>query len=365
MNQPTPEEQLRRLLDETVGDIEPHARLAAIRYRTQENAMPTSRRPWIWGALGAAAATAAVIGGVAVLAGGDNDAGPGPSTSPSATVTTPTDSPSESPGSSPSESPSESPSSSPSESPSHAVPVYYVGDTPRGLRLYREFQVPTEAGDPVTQAADLSVRGGATDPDYRSLWPAGTSVATSSYDGDVLTVNVESADASSGSLHDRPAGMTRAEAELAIQQVIYTAQAALGEGRPGVQFMLDGERTDQLLGVPTSEPLAEGDWMDTLALVSLSNPTEGQSVTGKLQVSGVASSFEATVPWQLLDGSKLVKAGSFMADGWIDKLYPFEGTVDLAGVAPGTYTFVASTDDPSGGAEGNGPDRDTRTVVVE
>ncbi len=257
MNQPTPEEQLRRLLDETVGDIEPHERLAAIRYRTQENAMPTSRRPWIWGALGAAAATAAVIGGVAVLAGGDNDAGPGPSTSPSATVTTPTDSPSESPGSSPSESPSESPSSSPSESPSHAVPVYYVGDTPRGLRLYREFQVPTEAGDPVTQAADLSVRGGATDPDYRSLWPAGTSVATSSYDGDVLTVNVESADASSGSLHDRPAGMTRAEAELAIQQVIYTAQAALGEGRPGVQFMLDGERTDQLLGVPTSEPLAD------------------------------------------------------------------------------------------------------------
>jgi len=364
MNQPTPEERLRRLLDETVGDIEPHERLTAIRSRTQETSMSNSRRPWFWGTLGAAVATAAVIGGVAVLGGGDNDAGPGPVTSPSATVTSPSGSPSESPSGSPSETPSGSPSESPTSAPNHAVPVYYVGDTPGGPRLYREFQTPSEAGDPITQAADLSVRGQATDPDYTSLWPAGTRVATSSYDGDVLTVNVESPDGGT-SLHDRPAGMTQAEAELAIQQVIYTAQAALGQGRPGVQLMLDGQRSDQVLGVPTSEPLSEGKQLDTLALVSLSDPSEGQSVSGSLPVSGVASSFEATVPWQLLKGTTVVKSGSFMADGWMDKLYPFAGTVDLTGVAPGTYTFVASTDDPSGGAEGNGPDQDTRTIVVK
>jgi hypothetical protein len=49
----------------------------------------------------------------------------------------------------------------------------------------------------------------------------------------------------------------------------------------------------------------------------------------------------------------------------MDKLYPFAGQANLAGLAPGTYTFVAMTDDPSGGAEGFGPSEDTRTIVVK
>ena len=49
----------------------------------------------------------------------------------------------------------------------------------------------------------------------------------------------------------------------------------------------------------------------------------------------------------------------------MDKLYPWETAVDVSGLAPGTYTFVALTDDPSGGAEGAGPTYDTRTIVVE
>ena len=49
----------------------------------------------------------------------------------------------------------------------------------------------------------------------------------------------------------------------------------------------------------------------------------------------------------------------------VDKLYPWEVEVDVSTLAPGTYTFVAMNDDPSGGAEGHGPDVDTRTIVVE
>ncbi len=41
------------------------------------------------------------------------------------------------------------------------------------------------------------------------------------------------------------------------------------------------------------------------------------------------------------------------------------GAVDLSGLQPGTYLFVAKDDDPSGGAEGNGPAVDTRTIVVQ
>ena len=36
----------------------------------------------------------------------------------------------------------------------------------------------------------------------------------------------------------------------------------------------------------------------------------------------------------------------------------------MSDLTPGTYTFVAMTDDPSGG-EGLGPFTDTRTIIVE
>jgi hypothetical protein len=47
----------------------------------------------------------------------------------------------------------------------------------------------------------------------------------------------------------------------------------------------------------------------------------------------------------------------------MDKLYPWQATVDVSSLSPGTYTFVASTDDPSDG-EGSGPTRDTKTITV-
>ena len=47
----------------------------------------------------------------------------------------------------------------------------------------------------------------------------------------------------------------------------------------------------------------------------------------------------------------------------MDKLYPWETEVDVSGLAPGTYTFVAMTDDPSGG-EGGGPTEDSKTIIV-
>ena len=47
-----------------------------------------------------------------------------------------------------------------------------------------------------------------------------------------------------------------------------------------------------------------------------------------------------------------------------DRLYPWETEIDVSGLAPGTYTFVAMTDDPSGGDEGTGPFTDTRTIIV-
>ncbi len=56
--------------------------------------------------------------------------------------------------------------------------------------------------------------------------------------------------------------------------------------------------------------------------------------------------------------------GFATAEGWVDKLYPWETDVDLSGVAPGSYTFAALTDDPSA-ARVPGPFEDTKTITVE
>jgi hypothetical protein len=355
---PGDEERLRRLLEQTVADVDPNDGLEAIRSRTKANDMPTdlsSKRPWIWGAFGAAVATAAVIGGFAVINNDDPSAkDPGFAGTQSVTPTT---------GPSGSSSPDSEPTGSNggSVAKEFTVGVYYVGDTPQGPRLYREFHKSTG-----TTALDAALADATAvqpqDPDYRTDWPAGI-VASSAFDGvgsDGL-IQITLADAS---VHDRPAGMSKVEAQIAVEQLIYTAQAAM-QARAPVQFFLGGNPIDQVFGVPTSEPLAQGKWDDVLSFMSVTAPEEGATVSGSFEASGVASSFEVNVQWQITHNGETVKTGFTSADGWMDKLYPWTAKVNVSDLAPGTYTFVAMTDEPSGGAEGNGPYTDSRTIVIQ
>lgn len=355
----TPHEpdDLRRLLSDAVDDVEPRRGLDAIRSRTTAKESPMNNaRNWILGAFGAAVATAAVITGVVLVgnSGGPAADDPAPATSESASPE-----PSEAP-STPAEPPS---SQAPTGGPGGVVGIYWVGDTPAGPRLYREFQENTGADEPLGFAVATALDGGPVDPDYRSGWPKEASWDSADFDGDVITIGL------TGDLHDRPAGMSDAQAQLAIEQLIYTAQAAVQEGRVPVQLMLNGGRTDQVLGQPASEPLANGPVLETLSHVSLTTPAEGEVVTGdSLDVSGVASSFEANVIVRLqrFEGTGIVAEQPITAEGWMgDKLFPFEGSIDLSDVQPGRYVLMAMTDDPSGGAEGPGAFTDTRTITVE
>ncbi|MDP2773840.1 MAG: hypothetical protein Q8O61_09810, partial [Nocardioides sp.] len=53
-----------------------------------------------------------------------------------------------------------------------AAPVYFVGDTPMGQRLFREFR-KVEADNPYAEAVALMVAGDVADPDYDSAFPDG------------------------------------------------------------------------------------------------------------------------------------------------------------------------------------------------
>ena len=349
--------RLSHLLSDAVSDVEPQDALSEIRNRTKVTAM-SARRPWLYAVGGAVVATAATVAAVAALGSPQNAAqDPGPTTSQSPSEPTEEPAPTEqTEDSEPSETPSSPP---PDEATTATLPAYFVRDTPQGLRLTREFSTLTGDVDPERDAVRIAVLGRALDPDYRSLWPGGSEVGAVSASGETITVDLL------GDLHDRPGGMSQEQADLAVQQVVYSAQAVVGQGRLPVQLTLNGEATDQVLGVPASEPLANAPENDVLALVSISSLSEGETVRDRFVVSGVANSFEATVPWEIRQGDRVVAEGFATAEGWMDKLYPWTTQVNVSRLAPGTYVFAAMTDDPSGGAEGAGPTEDTKTIVVE
>ncbi|MDX6375351.1 MAG: hypothetical protein QOD98_4339 [Nocardioidaceae bacterium] len=258
------------------------------------------------------------------------------------------------------QSPTEEPTQSGSDSGAPgtvAVPIYFVGDTPQGPRLFREFR-QVEADNPMAEAVALMTAGDAMDPDYRTLYPDGGFASAAFSDGaGAIVVQVQDEGWSN------PAdGMSKQEAKLAVQQLVYTVQGVQGERLP--VLVQKGSDPVPLFGVSTDGGLEAAAQNSVLGLVNVTQPEQNSQPGATFTASGVANSFEATVPWQVLDdnGNKVLE-GFATADGWGDHLYPWQSEVDASGLAPGIYTFVAKTDDPSGG-EGGGPTEDTKTFTL-
>ena len=254
--------------------------------------------------------------------------------------------------------PTDEPTASPSEDSETVVPVYLAGDGPGGEpALFREFH--RVAGDPLTEAARFVAGGGEPDdPDYRTLWPQVEISGVTATDG-VLVVEIPG-----DAFTERPDGMSKRAAELAIQQLVYTLQGVQQERVP-VQ-VARGSGDARLFGLPTDQPYEAASALETLNLVSITSPAEGDTVTGDtLTVTGVASSFEASGPCRLIAGDQEVAAVAYQAEGWMeDRLFPFEVEIPLADAGTGDVVLQCETDDPSGGAEGNGPSVDTKLIHV-
>jgi Immunoglobulin-like domain of bacterial spore germination/Sporulation and spore germination len=334
---PTDDDRMRQLLDDAVADVEPRRGLDDIRGRTTASRAP---RPWVWGAGGAVRATAASIAAVVVFAGGPgtSDDGPGPAGSPSTVAHTPRD---------------ESTATSP-----FTVPVFFVGDTGAGPRLFRESHVgpPSAHDDPVLDAVQQALDGHPHDADYRTLWPAGTLVRAVTPGATEIRV-----DLTGDGLSQRPPSMSGDQAEISVQQLVYTVQAALRGSRLPVRFEVGGEPTPTLLGVQTGDPVAAGGQDDELAPVSISSPQErtGSSLPLRtpVTVTGHASTFEANVQWELKQGDRVVRRG-FTTAGECCTLAPYSFTFTAP---PGEYTLVVHDEDVSDG-EGVPASRDTKDI---
>ena len=184
-----PDDDLRALLAHAVDDIEPTPALDQIRDRTKATTM-SDKRPWLYGFLGAAVATAATVVAVTVLSDDDPTPVAGSGGTPSSAPAEPSESTEPSEDTEDAASPSTSEPAD--ELATKTVPVYSAGATPAGVGLFREFRdVPAGDGDLLMPALTSSLEGSPLDPDYFSLWKDLGATVSSTFSGGTVVVGLD------------------------------------------------------------------------------------------------------------------------------------------------------------------------------
>lgn len=237
------------------------------------------------------------------------------------------------------------PTSSPS--PGHPIalsglPVYWVADSRGAFRLYREFRDVPDAGGPIASAVAAMTRMKPLDPDYSTPWKPASRVSVRQ-SGDALTVDL-SADAVSGTQ------VGSELAELAVQQLVYTATAAAQRaGTPvtTVRILIDGKARDAWGAVHLGDPERRAPLADVQAQAWVTSPQQGETrAAGTIAFTGFGTSFEATFAWKVVSSAGTVVAHGSAMGGTGDGKY---GVVRwTAQLSPGTYTVELATDDASG-----------------
>ena len=238
-----------------------------------------------------------------------------------------------------------------------SIPVYYIAESQRSFRLYREFRTVPDAGGAVASAVRAMTRLAPLDPDYMTPWrPA--SRMTVSQRGTTITVDL-SADAFSN--HNVGSEV----AATAIQQLVYTATAAAYQnGTPAttVTITKDGGPADVWGVLRIGTPTRRAPLQDVQAQAWVTSPQYGEvRKAGQVRFTGYGTSFEATFGWVVRTRAGAVVArGTAMGGTGTGGFGQLSFTTRLR---PGTYTVTLSTDDPSGG-EGAGPATDDKTFTV-
>ena len=243
-----------------------------------------------------------------------------------------------------------SPVTSPQQA--QALPVYYVGETPAGYKLYREFHRVTTS-DPASDAVrEMLAAPTGTDPDYRSHWPKGTSLRTHvAVAAGVITVDLTGVGA---------ADVGTELAAVTVQQLVYTVQGTLQSSDP-VRILVDGKPVAELWGaVATADPVARGDIYKLRSSIQIDAPADGATVSRQFEVSGEASVFEGTVHWEVRRGNAVLRSGFTGSAGGMLTFGGYRFPLELE---PGEYTVRVIADDPTGG-QGIPPASDDKAITV-
>ncbi len=331
------ERRLRAALAAEASSVRPRERLADTLERSRAASRERSALPRWFTPLAAAAAVAVVAGVVWATQAGR----PAPTPPAAATASSPSS------GSGGASSPS---STLPPGVTSAALPVYHVGPvvgTDGRYGLYREFDGTTVTGDGdaarVVAALRLAMHPGArTGAEVLATW-RGTTVEDVRVSADLITVTLSGAG---------PGGLSAEQERLAVQQLVWTADAALGRGALPVTFTVADGSTSVFGRFPASarytRPPKDG-WSRDLAPIWVTSPSRGQRFAegDPVVVEGQASVFEGTIQWAVL------RAGSTVDNGFTtaSEGAPGRGTyrADLGALPSGDYTLRVWESSPRDG----------------
>jgi hypothetical protein len=336
-------DRLRDALRAEAEGVTPRADgLSAIRARTEKRSRAMSwMRP-----LAAVAGVAVVAGGIGIGIAVTRD-------SDTHRVIVPPVAGSSTPTPSPTTLPRVTPTPAATHAPDVTVPVYYLHDTGKAIKLYREFhRVPMDGG-PVRTAIEQMLSAKAGDPDYTSLWPRGTTVPGIAVHGSTATVDFSS-DASG------PFNGGSEAAAQSVQQLVYTVTAA-DPAVHDVAIRINGKDLTTLWGsVDVSKAQHRAPGWQVLGPVWLLSPTQGATVAGpRVTLSGVASVFEGTVSIDVRRNGKLVKRTFTTASTGAPGRGTWKKTVLLA--VPGTYVIEAYE---ASAKDGSRTFIDSKTIAV-
>jgi hypothetical protein len=239
---------------------------------------------------------------------------------------------------------------------STVVPVYWLGEQvgsqkKSAARLYRTWA--KVSGRPAEQAVRIMTTKQPNDPDYYSVW-RGAALNTVTRSNGVVTVDFKQLP---------KANLDADLAKVATQQLVYTVQGALEDaGSTRVQVTEQGRAAGKLFGqVDTSQPLSRAEATDVQAFIWVTAPDDNTVVTTPVNVTGIASVFEAQVNWRIVS----VKTRAIVAKGAANtseayKFTPFAFSVTK--LPPGTYileVFEISA------ADGTMTSTDTKQLTVK
>ncbi|OFI37938.1 hypothetical protein BIU82_05380 [Arthrobacter sp. SW1] len=181
---------------------------------------------------------------------------------------------------------------------SNKIPVYWIGRNGSTVALHREFRDNPGTENPITTALRAMMTEKPLDHDFFTPWQEPADLATSVSGKNVVTVDI-SRDAFNSNLD---AGM----AQLAVQQLVYTATAAAASSglidsgqQIQVVILVDGHKDFMAFGqVKLGEPMVRD--ASKVAPVWIIDPQEDLTLgAGPVKFNGRATVEGAKLKWQL------------------------------------------------------------------
>lgn len=211
------------------------------------------------------------------------------------------------------------------------VEVFFVGDTPRGFRLFSEIR-EFPAGDDLAESVISQLISGQItplDPDYANLWDNSHRLNSISYEGSQATVDIDLGKLNVGS-----------EGELrAIEQIVWTL-IGISPEITTLRFTVNGKTVETLAGhVDVQADFTRSPEYEVLNPIQIESINDGDQASNPLTISGMACTFEANVVWTLFKDGQMIEEGFTTAAAACPERSDW--SILLNSLEPGSYRFEA------------------------